>query len=253
MNRRNYRRIPPDDKDAALRVRMREIAESRRRFGAPRVHILLRREGLVLNHKRTERVYREENLSLRLKKRNKRPSHQRVEQVKPSRPNEQWAMDFMSDALMNGRKIRILTIVDLWNRASPALATDVSLSGERVVRVLEDLRRQGHMPQCLRLDNGPEFTGKALDAWAQEHSVRLEFTRPGKPTDNGHIESFNGRIRDECLNQHVFLSLADARDSLERWRRDYNQERPHSALNWMSPEEYRKYHQPYCPTGTTNL
>ena len=251
VNRCTFRRESPADKDAALRVRMREIAETRRRFGAPRLHIMLRREGLVINHKRTERVYREEQLSLRLKKRNKRPSHARVFQVGPFCRDEQWGMDFLSDALMDGRRIRILTIVDLWDRSSPALEVDVSLPGQRVVRTLERLRLQGRLPQCIRMDNGPEFTGKALDAWAHTHNVRLDFIRPGKPMDNGHIESFNGKMRDECLNQHVFLSLADARDSLERWRDDYNQSRPHSALDWMSPEEYYAHHQPY-KTGTTN-
>jgi len=241
------------DKDAALRLRMREIAETRRRFGAPRLHIMLRREGLVINHKRTERVYREEKLSLRLKKRNKRPSHTRVPQIVPLCRDEQWGMDFLSDALMDGRRIRILTIVDLWDRSSPALEVDVSLPGRRVVRTLERLRLQGRLPQCLRLDNGPEFTGKELDAWAHTHNVRLDFIRPGKPMDNGHIESFNGKMRDECLNQNVFLSLADARDSLERWRDDYNQSRPHSSLDWMSPEEYYEFHQPYNPAGITNL
>jgi putative transposase len=253
INRRTFRRNPGVDKDAALRARMREIAETRRRFGAPRLHILLRREGLVINHKRTERVYREERLSLRLRKRNKRPSHSRVPQVGPLWRDEQWSMDFLSDALMDGRRIRILTIVDLWDRNSPALEVDVSLPGQRVVRTLERLRLQGCLPQGLRLDNGPEFTGKELDAWAHTHNVRLDFIRPGKPIDNGHIESFNGKMRDECLNQNVFLSLADARDSLERWRTDYNQSRPHSSLDWMSPEEYYEHHQPFNPAGTTNL
>jgi len=253
MNRRTFRRALPVDKDAALRTRMREIAETRRRFGAPRLHVMLRREGLVINHKRTERVYREEKLSLRWQKRHKRPSHARVSQVGPLCRDEQWSMDFLSDALMDGRRIRILTIVDLWDRSSPALEVDVSLPGRRVVGTLERLRLQGRLPQCLRLDNGPEFTGKDLDAWAHTHNVRLDFIRPGKPMDNGHIESFNGKMRDEFLNQNVFLSLADARDSLERWRTDYNQSRPHSSLDWMSPEEYYEYHQPYNPTGTTNL
>ncbi len=158
----------------------------------------------------------------------------------------------MSDALMNGRRIRVLTIVDLWDRSSPALEIDVSLPGQRVVRVLDKLRLQGRLPKRIRTDNGPEFTGKALDAWAQDHGVQLEFIRPGKPMDNGHIESFNGRLRDECLNQNAFVSLADARDTLERWRRDYNRQRPHSALNWMTPEEFREKNQPYYPTQITN-
>jgi putative transposase len=252
VNRRTCRQLPREDKDAELRERMREIAETRRRFGTPRLHVLLRREGLVMNHKRTERVYREEKLSLRLKKRNKRPSHMRVYQPGPSCRDEQWAMDFLSDALINGRRIRILTVMDLWDRSSPALEADISLSGSRVVRVLEQLRLQGRLPRCIRVDNGPEFTGKALDAWAHDNEVRLDFIRPGKPTDNGHIESFNGKVRDECLNQHVFLSLANARDSLERWRKDYNITRPHSSLDWMSPEEYYERHQPYHQSKVTN-
>ena len=252
-NRRTARRKPPPDKDASLRTRIRELAEKRRRFGSPRLHILLRREGLVQNHKRTERIYREEQLSLRLRKRKKRLSHLRVAQPGPCGPDEQWSMDFMSDALMNGRRIRLLTIVDMWNRVSPAVEVDVSLPGQRVVRVLERLRLQGRLPRLLRTDNGPEFTGKALDAWAHQHGVCLEHTRPGKPTDNGHIESFNGKVRDEFLNQNVFLSLADAKDSLERWRQDYNRERPHSALNWMTPEEFQKEYELSNPTGNTNL
>ena len=231
---------------------MLELAESRRRFGAPRLHIMLRREGLVVNHKRTERIYKEEKLSLALRKRCKRPSHLRVIQPAPTRSDKHWAMDFMSDAPMNGRRIRVLSIVDLWDRTSPALRADVSLTGQHVVRILEGLRLQGRLPKLIRTDNGPEFTGKALDTWAHEHGVSLELTRPGKPTDNGHIESFNGKVRDECLNQHVFLSLADARDCLERWRQDYNRERPHSSLNWMTPEEYREHHKPFYPTGITN-
>ncbi len=253
MNRSTLRRIALEDKDAALRTRMLELAETRRRFGVPRLHALLRREGLVVNHKRTERIYREENLSLRLKKRKKRPSHLRVVQPGPQCANEQWSMDFMGDSLMNGRRIRILTIVDLWDRSSPALEVDFSLPGQRVVRILERLRLQGRMPHLLRVDNGPEFTGKALDVWAYEHGVKLEFIRPGKPMDNGHIESFNGKLRDECLNQNAFLSLAAARDSLERWRQDYNRERPHSSLGWMSPEAYRKRHQPPTNAENTNL
>lgn len=252
VNRCTARRAPVEEQDTVLRRRLKELAEERRRFGAMRLHIMLRREGLVQNHKRTERIYREESLSLRLRSRKKRPSHLRVVQPGPCAPDEQWSLDFMSDALMNGRRIRVLTLVDLWDRSCPTLEVDVSLPGQRVVRVLEKLRLQGRLPQRLRTDNGPEFTGKALDVWAQEHGVQLEFIRPGKPMDNGHIESFNGRLRDECLNQNAFLSLADARDTLERWRRDYNRQRPHSALGWMTPEEFREKNQPYNPTGITN-
>ncbi len=193
---------------------MLELANDRRRFGSPRWHELLRREDLVQNHKRTERIYQEENLSLRTRKRVKRPSHARIVQAGPTGPDEQWAMDFVSDSLMGGRRIRILTIADLWERSSPALEVDMSLSGVRVVRVLERLRLQGRLPQRI-VDNGPEFSGNAMDAWAFEKGVQIKFTRPGKPTDKGQLESFNGKFRDECLNQNVFLSLHDVRKTLE--------------------------------------
>lgn len=162
-------------------------------------------------------------------------------------------MDFVSDSLESGRRIRILTILDLWDRSTPALEVDISLSGQRVVQVLERLRLQGRLPRRLLTDNGPEFTGRALNEWAQKHGIGLEHSRPGKPTDNGFVESFNGRLRDECLNQNIFVSLADARHLIEEWRQDYNCNRPHSALGWQSPETYRAPHQPSNLTAITNL
>lgn len=162
-------------------------------------------------------------------------------------------MDFVSDNLMSERRIRILTILDLWDRSNPVLEADISLSGQRVVQVLERLRREGHLPRSLRTDNGSEFTGRALNEWAQKHGVRLEYSRPGKPTDKGFVESFNGRLRDECLNQNIFVTLAETRRILEKWREDYNGNRPHGALGWQSPEAYRASHQPSIPTGNTNL
>lgn len=235
MNRRTYRRPVKPDRDAELRRRLRELAEERRRFGSPRLHILLRREGLVVNHKRVERVYREEGLSLRLRRRRKRPSHLRVVAPGPTESNQHWAMDFVSDSLDNGRRIRVLTVVDLWDRRSPCLEPDRSITGERVARMLEALRLKGECPQTIRMDNGPEFTSKALDGWAHAHGVKLEFIRPGKPTDNCFIESFNGKFREECLDAHLFTSLAEARKIIEEWRRDYNVLRPHSALAGMRP------------------
>ena len=162
-------------------------------------------------------------------------------------------MDFVSDSLESGRRIRILTILDLWDRSTPALEVDISLSGQRVVQVLERLRLQGRLPRRLLTDNGPEFTGRALNEWAQKHGIGLEHSRPGKPTDNGFVESFNGRLRDECLNQNIFVSLADARHLIEEWRQDYNCNRPHSALGWQSPETYRATPPPSNLTGITNL
>ncbi len=240
LNRRTYRRSLAPDPNADLRVRLRELAEERRRFGSPRLHILLRREGWLVNHKRVERISREEGLSLRLKRRRKRTSHLRVVAPGPTGPNQQWAMDFMSDSLEHGRRFRVLTIVDLWDRRCPDLEADHSLTGERVARVLERLRAKGECPGVIRTDNGPEFTGKALDRWAQAAGVKLEFIRPGKPTDNGHVESFNGRFREECLDAQMFSSLEEARKVIEAWRQDYNTARPHSSLGGLSPEEYRR-------------
>jgi len=168
---------------------MLELAEDRRRFGSPRLHELLRREGLVQNHKRTERIYQEENLSLRTRKHVKRPSHARIVQAAPAGPDEQWAMDFVSDSLMGGRRIRILTIADLWDRSSPALEVDMSLPGVRVVKILERLRLQGRLPQRIKVDNGPEFSGNALDTWTFEHGCRLSSLVRGSPQIMGTLKA----------------------------------------------------------------
>ena len=253
MNRRTFRRPAPPDKDAVLRERLRELAQVRRRFGSPRLTVLLRREGWGVNHKRVERVYREEGLSLRMRRRRKRPSHLRVVLPGPRGPDQRWSMDFMSDALLNGRRLRLLTMVDGWDRRCPHIEVDHALTGERVVRVLERLQQLGRRPAVLQMDNGPEFTSKALDRWADENGVKLQFTRPGKPTDNGQIESFNGRVREECLNQQVFASLAEAREVIEAWRQDYNQERPHSALGGLSPEMFRRQFESTAESLSPNL
>lgn len=249
LNRGTFRRISGTDPNADLRCRLRELSEERRQFGSPRLHIMLRREGFVVNHKRVERIYREEGLSLRSRRRRKRRSHLRVVPPGPTGHNQQWAMDFMSDCLENGRRIRMLTVVDLWDRRCPRIEVDHSLTGERVVRILERLRAEGECPEIIRTDNGPEFTGKALDRWAHATGVRLEFIRPGKPMENGHIESFNGRVRDECLNASVFTSLDEARRVIEAWRHDYNTTRPHSSLGGLSPEGYRKEVNTETPSG----
>lgn len=240
MNRRTYRRMPAPDRNDALRIRLKELAEERRRFGSPRLLTLLRREGWVVNHKRLERIYRQEGLSLRQRRRRKRPSHLRLVRPGPTGANQHWAMDFVSDSLADGRRMRVLTVVDLWDRRSPCLETDRSIIGERVARRLDALRLQGQCPRVIRVDNGPEFTSKALDRWAHEHGVHLEFIRPGKPTDNCFIESFNGRFRDECLDANLFTSLAEAKKVIEEWRQDYNTLRPHGSLGGMSPDEYRR-------------
>jgi putative transposase len=198
----------------------------------------LRREGLVINHKRTERIYREENLSIRSKKRKKTASELRINVPDAQRPNQQWAMDFMSDALFNGRKIRLLTLIDEFSRECLAVEVDTSINGVRVTNVLNRVAVTHGLPETIKVDNGPEFIGKALDAWAYQRGIRLQFSRPGKPIDNRFIESFNGRLRDECLNDNWFMSMAHACETVEEWRLDYNNARPHSSLDDMTPREF---------------
>ncbi len=225
--------------DDKLRERLRVIAAERRRFGYRRLHVLLCREGLVVNHKRVYRIYREEGLSVRRRCR-KRVARERCALPELSGPDQRWSLDFVSDALSWGRKIRMLTVVDAFTRESLAIEVDTSLSGARVARVLDRvIAGRGAAPQEIVLDNGPELTSRALDQWAYEHGVRLCFIEPGKPVQNAYIESFNGRLRDECLNEHWFQSLPHARRIIEDWRIDYNRDRPHSSLGNLSPVEFR--------------
>lgn len=231
-----YQAKPTDDTE--IRLRLRQLAEQRKRFGSPRLHVLLRREGYLINHKRTERLYREEGLSLRLKRRRKRCSALRVVLNKPRWVNQHWSMDFVTDNLYNGRRFRILTVVDDLSRECPVLEVDHSLTGLRVTRVLDRIALTRGLPEVITVDNGPEFISKAMDAWAYEKRVKLHFIQPGKPTQNAYIESFNGKFRDECLDEHIFLSLEDARRKIEAWREDYNADRPHRSLNNMTPIEF---------------
>ena len=224
--------------DEALRARLKELAEQRRRFGCPRLHVMLKREGLVINHKRTERLYREERLSLRLKRRRKRAALIRVTLPTAERANQRWSMDFASDSLWSGRKFRILVIVDDYTKESPAIEVDTSIPGARVVGVLDRLAETRGLPEVITMDNGSEFAGKALDEWAYRCGVKLNFIRPGKPVENAYAESFIGRLRDECLNQNWFVSLSEARSIIEEWRMDYNEVRPHSSLDDLSPREF---------------
>ena len=229
--------------DGVLRTRLRELAETRRRFGCPRLHVLLKREGLVVNHKRTERIYRQEGLSLRLKKRKRRPAGARIKLPVPQGPNERWSMDFVQDALQDGSKFRALTIVDDFSRQCPVIEVDTSIGGFRVARVLDRLSDLHGLPKSITVDNGPEFAGKTLDAWAYRKGVKLNFIQPGKPVQNAYVESFNGRLRDECLNESWFKNLEEARTIIEDWRIDYNRVRPHSSLDDLTPEEYAQRHK----------
>jgi putative transposase len=199
---------------------------------------MLKREGLVINHKRTERIYREEGLALRRKRRRKGAAGARIIMAAPERPNQHWSMDFVTDSLVTGRRFRALAIVDDYSRECPAIEVDTSLGGRRVVSVLEKLGELRGLPEVITVDNGPEFAGKILDEWAYRKGIKLSFIRPGKPIENAFVESFNGRLRDECLNTNWFLSLKHAHDIIEEWRRDYNSVRPHSSLGGRTPEEF---------------
>jgi len=222
----------------ALRVRLRDLAAIRVRYGYRRLPVLLKREGWKVNHKRIYRLYHEEGLSIRVRRRRKRVSLPRVIPAPPPKPQERWSIDFLTDSLADGRRFRVLTIVDNVSRVSPAIEVATSLTGERVVSVLERLRQTVGVPERIAIDNGPEFISKALDAWAYRHSIRLEFSRLGKPTDNAFGESFNGHFRAECLDQHWFESVEEARRTIEWWRIDSNTERPHRSLKQQTPAAF---------------
>ena len=226
--------------DTAIRRRLRELAAVRRRWGYRRLHVLLCREGMQVNHKRVYRIYREEGLSVRRRKRKRAVSAARTPVLRPERAGEVWGLDFVSDALAWGRKLRMLTVLDLYTREALAIEVDTSLSGVRVARVLDRIiTERGQAPQAIVMDNGPELTSKALDQWAYERSIRLHFIDPGKPVQNCFVERFNGTLRDECLNEHWFTSLHEARHTVETWQIDYNTVHPHSSLGKRTPEEFR--------------
>ena len=224
--------------DAELVGRLRHHAAERPRYGYRRLHVLVRREGLEVNHKRVYRLYRTEGLAVRRKKRKRVAQLPRRAIPVPAGRNERWSMDFVHDALFDGQVFRVLTLVDDWSRESPALEVAKSIPGERVARVLDRLAGTRGLPRTIVVDNGPEFTSRALDAWAYEHRVQLHFIQPGKPVQNAFVESFNGKLRDECLNENWFTSLDDAQAKIETWRRDYNRTRPHSALGNLTQSEY---------------
>ena len=224
--------------DTVLNTRLLELAAERRRFGYRRLTILLRREGFAVNHKRVYRLYRAADLAVRRRKRKRLARTRREPLTLPSRPNQRWSMDFMLDTFAGGRTFRVLNVVDDFTRECRVIEVDTSLPGARVARVLDRLIAMHGKPEQIVMDNGPEFTSRVLDAWAYRRDVELHFIEPGKPTQNAFVESFNGKFRDECLNDHWFTSLADARVTIENWRRDYNRVRPHSSLGNLTPEAY---------------
>ena len=232
-----YRSVKADQ--TPLLMRIRDLARVGVRYGYFRIYILLRREGWVVNHKRVHRLYREDGLSLRLKRPRRHVTAATREARTPAgAPNDLWSMDFVSDALFDGRRLRALTVVDAYTREALKIEVDQGIKGEQVVFAMGEIAAIRGAPKTIRVDNGPEFVSKALDRWAYENGVTLDFSRPGKPTDNAFVESFNGKFRAECLDAHWFLSLDDARAKIEAWRRDYNESRPHTSLGWLTPNEF---------------
>lgn len=235
----------------ALTERMIELAAVRRRFGYRRIHVLLRREGRHANHKRIFRLYQNADLAVPKRKRRRGVAVERQPLTLPEAPNQVWSMDFVMDALSNGRRIKCLNIVDDCSKEAVDIVVDHSITGHYVVRVLEQAARFRGLPAAIRTDQGPEFTGKALDQWAYRNGVELKLIQPGKPMQNGYVESFNGKFRDECLNEHWFVSLAQAQVIIGAWRRDYNEFRPHSSLGDLTPAEFAARCRASLPDSAT--
>lgn len=231
-----YRARP--DRNAKLKERIRELALEKRRYGSPRLHWLLEREGLQVSYARVERIYRREGLQLAKRKRKKDAARIRVPLPLPENALERWSMDFVQDELSSGRRFRCLTIVDDFTKEAVAIEVGSSLPGRRVVSVLDYLKRIRGIPKNITTDNGPEFISRALDEWAFKNRVNLNFIRPGKPTENAYIESFNGKFRDECLRENWFTNVEEAKEIIENWRMEYNTQRPHRSLGRLTPAEF---------------
>jgi putative transposase len=239
LDRNTLRYCSRRQEDAALRRRSQEIAEQKRRYGCPRIYVRLRREGWRVNHKKVERIYyRDEGLSLRRRRRKKWAAVPRIALARPTQPGRCYALDFVHDRLVAGRRFKCLTMTDPCSKEVPVIEVDVSIGGARVCRILDRLFLTRPLPETLILDNGPEFAGTALDAWAAQHGVQLHFIQPGKPVQNAFIESFNGKFRDECLNEHWFVTLQEAQLVIEAWRREYNEDRTHSSIGNVTPQEF---------------
>lgn len=235
MRYRSVRPVPTE-----LIEKLKTLASQRPRWGYRQLYRILRRAGEKVNHKRVYRLYRAEGLSVRTKRRKRMASAPRLVLPPPTRPNERWSMDFVSDVTSSGRRFRVFTLVDDFTRRCVALEVDTSLPGARIARLLSELGSRASLPATLVSDNGPEFTSKAMDQWAFSKKVTLHFIRPGKPTENAFIESFNGKFRNECLNTTWFSDLNHARRAIEEWRHDYNHVRPHSSLDGRTPMEYER-------------
>lgn len=231
-----YKSVRPDDEH--LRVAMREVAAERRRFGYRRIHVMLERQGIVMNQKKLRRLYREEKLQVRKRGGRKRALGSRRPMILPGRANERWSLDFVSDAFTDGRRFRVLAVVDDFSRECLALVADTSLSGLRLTRELDTVMKKRGQPRTIVSDNGTEMTSTAVLKWCQETGIEWHYIAPGKPQQNGFIESFNGSFRDECLNETLFSSLSQARQQIAEWKEDYNSQRPHSSLGNITPNEF---------------
>jgi putative transposase len=243
LGRSSYYYDLAESNDICLREALKGHAYQRKRFGYRRLLIFLRRDGFVDNHKRVFRVYQEERLQVKNRKRKRRAKWRGEPLTQATYPHQRWSMDFVHDTFATGRRLRVLSIADDFSKQCVKIEVDTSISGQRVTRALDQAVEFYGLPECIRIDNGPEFIGNALDKWAYENGVKLEFIEPGKPMQNGYIESFNGKLRDECLNENWFTSLQQARSIIENWRIDYNTVRPHSSLGYLTPEEFATRHE----------
>lgn len=238
MAAKTYRYVSARPDDRMLRSRLREMANERRRFGYRRLHLLLRREGVEINHKKLFRLYREERLTVRRRGGRKRAIGTRAPMAVPQGPNQRWSVDFLHDVLADGRRFRIFAAVDDFTRECLALTVDTSISGARVVRELGRVAELRGRPCMIVSDNGTELTSNAVLAWSEEVGIEWHYIAPGKPMQNAFIESFNGRLRDECTNEHLFHGLREAQRIIEAWRVDYNSARPHTSLGGLTPREF---------------
>jgi transposase InsO family protein len=240
MSASSLRYRPRPDRNVALRARIVTLAQRFRRYGVGMIHLKLRQAGEQVNYKRVERLYRLEQLHIRRRRRKKIPVSERQPLVRPGRANEVWSMDFMFDREASGRSIKCLMVVDDATHESVAIVAEHAIGGAHLTRILDAICAQRGTPAVIRTDNGPEFTGKAMLNWAHRRGIALRLIEPGKPNQNAYVESFNGRFRDECLNEHWFTSLAHARAVLEAWRQEYNEERPKRSLGGLTPSQYAK-------------
>jgi len=240
MSASSLRYEPRPDRNRALRARIVALAQRYRRYGVGMIHLKLRQAGELVNYKRVERLYRLEKLHIRRRRRKKIPISDRQPLIRPGTANEVWSMDFVFDRIGSGRTLKILVITDDATHESVAIVPEHTIGGDHLTRILDGICSQRGKPAVIRSDNGPEFTGRAMLTWAHRHGIALRLIEPGKPNQNAYVESFNGRFRDECLNEHWFMSLAHARAVIESWRREYNQERPKESLGGLTPAQFAK-------------